>query len=80
MSVAQFFRPVLCVERMHLQRGRVDQKARPDKAVVQTMIAQDVADILAEKTFDAFAEFLDAVDVLLPASSKCRLAHRADAA
>jgi hypothetical protein len=29
------------------------------------MLAKDVADVLAEKTFDALAEFLDAVDVNL---------------
>src|SRR4051812_44688310 len=54
------------IERVHLERGRVRQKAWSDELVVQFVIAQDVADILEEKTFDAFAELLDAIDVRLP--------------
>src|SRR5690242_19806710 len=50
---------------MHLERGRVNQKTRTDKAIMHAMIAEDVADILAKETFDAFAKFLDAIDVAL---------------
>ncbi len=56
---------VLGIERVHLQRGGINQKARADKLVVLFVIAQHVANILAEKAFDAFAKFLHAVDVLL---------------
>ena len=58
-------RPVGDVERMHLQRGGVDEKARPDELVVLVMIAQDVADVLAEEALDALPELLHAVHVLL---------------
>ena len=34
-------------------------------SLVQVMVAQDVADVLAQEALDALAEFLDAVDVLL---------------
>ena len=43
----------------------VNQKARADEFVVLLVIAQDVADILAKKTLDAFPEFLHAIDVVL---------------
>ena len=56
---------VLGVERMHLQRGGVDQEARADELVVHVVVAQDVADVLAQEAFDALAEFLHAVDVRL---------------
>src|SRR5947207_9219898 len=50
---------------MHLERGGVDQKARTDELVVLAVIAEDMADILAKETLDAFPEFLDAIDVFL---------------
>jgi len=62
---AQFFEAILGIERMHLERGGVNQKARADEFVVLPVIAQDVANVLAEKTLDAFPEFLDAIDVRL---------------
>ena len=65
MRFAQFLDPIFGIERMHLQRGRVNQKTRPDKSIVHLMIAQDVADVLAKKAFDAFPKFLHAIDVLL---------------
>ena len=65
VGFAQFLDPIFGVERMHLQRGRVNQKARPDKAIAHLVVAQNVADILAKKTFDALPKFLDAVDILL---------------
>ena len=57
--------PVLHVERMHLQRGGVDKKARADEFVEFPMLAQHVADVLAQKTLDALAELLHAIDVRL---------------
>ena len=56
---------VFGVERVHLECGGVNEKARPDEFIVLVMIAQHVANILAKKALDAFAEFLHAIDVLL---------------
>ena len=53
------------VERVHLQRGRVDEEARADELVVLVVIAQDVAHVLAQEALDALAELLHAIDVLL---------------
>src|SRR5204862_5044415 len=61
----QLLEAILGIERMHFERGHVDEKPRADKFLVFPMIAQDVADVLAEKTLDAFPEFLDASDVFL---------------
>ena len=61
--VLQIADAVLGVERMHLQRGRVDQEARADELLVHVVVAQDVADVLAQEALDALAELLHAVDV-----------------
>ena len=50
---------------MHFKRGNVDKKSGPNKLLVLVMIAQDVTDVLTQKAFDAFAKFLNAVDVRL---------------
>ena len=42
-----------------------EQESRTDELVVQVVIAQDVADVLAEEALDALAEFLHAIDVAL---------------
>jgi len=68
------------VQRMHLEGGDVDQKARPINLIVQLMLAQHVANILAKETFDALSKFLDAVDVLLGHAPRCRPGRPADAA
>src|SRR5438874_1947086 len=65
VGFAQFFDSIFGIERMHLQRGCVNQKARPDKAIMHLMITQHVADVLTKETFNAFPEFLDSVDILL---------------
>src|SRR5271156_4353272 len=65
MLLAQVRHPVLHVQRMHLKRGRVDQKTRPDKLVKLLVLAQNVTDVLAQKTLNALAEFLHPVDVAL---------------
>ena len=62
---SQFLDPIFRVERMHFERGGVNEKARPDELVVHVMVAQHMADVLAKKALDAFAEFLHAIDVLL---------------
>ena len=58
-------KPVGGVERMHLERRRVDEEARADELVVLVVIAQHVADVLAEEALDALAELLHAIDVAL---------------
>ena len=63
MGVSQFFQSIFGVERVHLERRHVNEKTRSDEFVVHLMIAQDMANVLAEKTFDAFPEFLNAIDV-----------------
>jgi hypothetical protein len=65
LGVSQFLDAILGVERMHFERGHVNEKARPDKFVIHLVIAQDMANILAEKTFDALSKFLNAIDILL---------------
>ena len=71
---------VLGVQRMHFQGGGVDQEARADEFVVLVVVAQDVADVLAEEAFDALAEFLHAVDVRLLHAPGAVRARRAGAA
>ena len=61
--VFQRLEPVLGVERVHLERRGVDEEARPDELGVQRVIAQDVADVLAQEALDALAELLHAIDV-----------------
>src|SRR5438067_1198282 len=53
------------VQWIHFQSCRIDQEARADKLLVHVMLAQNMADILAKEALDAFAEFLNAVGVLL---------------
>src|SRR5262249_57877956 len=65
VRVPEIARAVLGVERVHFERRRVDEMARPDESVEQLMLAQDMADVLAEKALDALAEFLHALDVHL---------------
>jgi len=65
LRVSQFFDAILGVERMHLQRGDMNQKSRSDEFVVHLVVAQHVANVLAKKALDAFPELLDAIDVVL---------------
>src|SRR6266571_2232540 len=57
--------PVGGIERVHLQRGEPDQEARADEGLLAPVIAQHVADVLAQEALDAFAELLHPVDVPL---------------
>src|SRR5258708_7363820 len=51
------------VERVHLERRGVDQVARAHELLVQVMVAQHVADVLAEEALDALPELLNPVHV-----------------
>jgi len=53
------------VERMPFEACGADEETRATEIFVFCVIAEDVADVLAEKTLDTFAEFLDAVHVAL---------------
>src|SRR5580698_1042510 len=48
---------------MKLEPGHAYEKSRAAEFRFCVMLANDVANVLAKKTFDALAEFLDAVDV-----------------
>src|SRR5205823_1437750 len=50
---------------MHFERGHVYEESWTDEFRVLAMIAEDVTDILAKVALNAFAEFLNAIDVLL---------------
>src|SRR5262249_40870478 len=54
------------VQRMHVEAGQLDEEARTgERALLVLVIANDVADVLAQEALDAFVELLDAIDVLL---------------
>src|SRR5438874_3597809 len=53
------------VHGVHLQTRDAHKKARPRELFLLVVLAQNVANVLAEKTFDALAELLDAVHVSL---------------
>ena len=72
--------PVRGVERVHLERGGVDEEPRADEPLELAVIAQDVAHVLAQEALDALAELLHAVDVALLTCARCRPARRACAA
>src|SRR5262249_7923524 len=59
----QVARPVLDVNRIHLERRAVDQAAWPHELVEERVVPQHVADVLAEEALDALAEFLHALGV-----------------
>jgi len=50
---------------VHFQASGANEEARATEGIVLGVIAENVADVLAEKTFDALAKFLDAIDVAL---------------
>src|SRR5688572_21082221 len=50
---------------MHLERGCINKKPRTDEFFVLSVIAKNMAHVLAEKTLDAFTKFLYPIDVRL---------------
>ena len=57
---------VVGVERMHLELGDAHEEARPGEGrLVLLVVADDVADVLAQEALDALVELLAALDVLL---------------
>src|SRR5262249_34187172 len=63
--VAEDVDAVAVVEGVHLQRGDADEEARAPEPVRLAVLAQDVADVLAQEALDALAELLDPVGLLL---------------
>ena len=56
--------PVVRVERVHLELGVADEQPRAGELVlVLLVIADHVADVLAEEALDAPVELLDPIDV-----------------
>ena len=64
-AVLEVLAPVGLVDRVHLQAGRPDEEARAHERLLGLVVAQDVADVLAQEALDALAVFLDPLDVLL---------------
>src|SRR5260370_6967344 len=66
---AQFLLQHLCsrdaVKGMHLKRSRTDEEARSAKLLLFAVLAQNMADVLAEKALNALAKLLHAVHVAL---------------
>jgi hypothetical protein len=58
----------------------VYKKSRPYELLVLHVITKNVANVLAQKAFDAFSKFLHAVDVFLLHPPRSVFGHRADAA
>jgi hypothetical protein len=48
---------------MHLELGGVNQESWADELFVELVVAQNVADILAQKALDAFPKFLNPVGI-----------------
>jgi hypothetical protein len=65
MGLLELGHAVRRVQGMHLQRGGVDQDPRPDELLVLVVVAEHVADVLAEEALDALPELLHPVDVRL---------------
>src|SRR5213594_2843073 len=59
-------RPIAGIERVHVEAGQLDEEARPREILLLLLVvADDVADVLAQEALDALVELLDAIDVLL---------------
>ena len=63
--VLEVLAPVGRVDRVHLEPGDPHEEARAHERLLGLVVAQHVADVLAQEALDALAELLDAVDVLL---------------
>src|SRR5260370_14602667 len=80
---AQFLLQHLCprdaVKGLHLKRSRAHEEARSAELLLFAVVAQNVADILAEKALNALAKFLHAVHIALvhlPLDAGTRLERR----
>ena len=65
VGLLQFTDSIFNIERMHLKRGNVHKETWASEFVEIAVLAQHMANILAQKALDTFSEFLYAVDILL---------------
>src|SRR5258708_2433567 len=63
--VFQRLGPRGAVQGMHLQRRHTHKKARPAELLFLVVVAQNVADVLAQEALNTLAEFLYAVHIFL---------------
>jgi hypothetical protein len=63
--ILEYAGAVAAVEGMHFESGDSDEEARAGELLFLVVFAKDVADILAEKAFDALSKLLHAVHVEL---------------
>ena len=61
----QFIDSIRRIERVQLQCGDIDKKPWTDELFMHSVIAEDVAHVLAQETLDAFTKFLNAIHILL---------------
>ena len=80
--VFQVPQAIVRIERIHLQLPRcISEKRGPINSLVQVVVTQYVANVLAEEALNALAEFLRAVDIfLLPCRQVPSALHPAYAA
>ena len=67
------------IQRMHLQRGHSHEETRSAKFIVFIVLAQNMANVLAQETLNALAELLHPVNIFLqhlPLCSRTRLESR----
>src|ERR1700740_2101591 len=60
----QFVESILRIERVHLERGCINQKPRTDELIVHRVLAKHVTNILAQEALDAFSKLLNSIDVV----------------
>src|SRR5579872_7001223 len=56
---------IAIVERMHFQSRDANEKSRPAKLRLLIVVAQNVANVLAQETLDALPKFLNAIRIFL---------------
>src|SRR5690349_6104235 len=59
--LAEVGEAVIGVERVHFECRGIDEEARADEFAVLVVVAEHVANVLAEEALDTFAEFLHAI-------------------
>src|SRR5437762_9826186 len=65
LRVSQFFNAIFRIERLHLLCCHVVEETWSDEFLMHLVVAQHVAHVLTEKTFDALPKFLHAINVFL---------------
>src|SRR6266542_1702538 len=63
--VLEELEPIGLVDGVHLEARHADEEPRADELVLGAVVAEDVADVLAQEALDALAVLLDSLDVAL---------------